>query len=65
MTLVDPMFRRAAPRVRTETRDWPHALRALRKLLNNHEDTGQVFEIMRALNGGVPSGCGAPVNKAK
>ena len=52
MTLVDPMFRRAAPRVRTETRDWPHALRALRQLLNNHEDTGQVFEIMRALNGG-------------
>jgi len=31
--------------------DWPHALRALRRLLNDKEDTGQVFEIMRALNG--------------
>jgi ubiquinone biosynthesis protein COQ4 len=31
--------------------DWPHALRSLRRLLNDKEDTGQVFEIMRALNG--------------
>ena len=30
---------------------WGAALRALRKLLNNKEDTTQVFEIMRALNG--------------
>jgi ubiquinone biosynthesis protein COQ4 len=30
---------------------WGVALRALRKLLNDKEDTGQVFEIMRALNG--------------
>ncbi|RAK51258.1 Coq4 family protein [Phenylobacterium deserti] len=31
--------------------DWPHALRALRRLLANKDDTTQVFEIMRALNG--------------
>jgi ubiquinone biosynthesis protein COQ4 len=30
---------------------WGAALRALRRLLNDKEDTGQVFEIMRALNG--------------
>jgi len=32
-------------------RDWPKALRALRKLLGDKDDTVQVFEIMRALNG--------------
>lgn len=32
-------------------RDWGAALKALRRLLNDKEDTGQVFEIMRALNG--------------
>jgi ubiquinone biosynthesis protein COQ4 len=31
--------------------DWMHALRALRRLLADKEDTTQVFEIMRALNG--------------
>jgi ubiquinone biosynthesis protein COQ4 len=31
--------------------DWPHALRSLRRLLADKEDTTQVFEIMRALNG--------------
>ena len=31
--------------------DFPRALRAFRRLLNNNEDTAQVFEIMRALNG--------------
>ena len=31
--------------------DLPHALRSLRKLLADKEDTAQVFEIMRALNG--------------
>ena len=31
--------------------DWMHALKSLRRLLNDKEDTGQVFEIMRALNG--------------
>jgi ubiquinone biosynthesis protein COQ4 len=32
-------------------RDWPTALRALRRLLANGDDTQQVFVIMRALNG--------------
>jgi ubiquinone biosynthesis protein COQ4 len=31
--------------------NWPHALKALRRLLNDKEDTTAVFEIMRALNG--------------
>ncbi|HEY8572589.1 Coq4 family protein [Phenylobacterium sp.] len=31
--------------------DWAHALKALRRLLADKEDTTQVFEIMRALNG--------------
>lgn len=31
--------------------DWLHALRAMRRLLADKEDTAQVFEIMRALNG--------------
>ncbi|TMJ10828.1 MAG: ubiquinone biosynthesis protein [Alphaproteobacteria bacterium] len=33
-------------------RDWGAALRALRQLLANRDDTVQVFRIMRALNGG-------------
>jgi ubiquinone biosynthesis protein COQ4 len=33
-------------------RNWGKALRALRRLLSDKDDTGQVFEIMRALNGG-------------
>jgi ubiquinone biosynthesis protein COQ4 len=32
-------------------REWWTALKALRRLLSDKEDTGQVFEIMRALNG--------------
>jgi ubiquinone biosynthesis protein COQ4 len=31
--------------------DWPHAIRSVRRLLQDKEDTTQVFEIMRALNG--------------
>lgn len=31
--------------------DWLHALKSLRRLLADKEDTTQVFEIMRALNG--------------
>jgi ubiquinone biosynthesis protein COQ4 len=38
----------ALPRPR---RQWRTALKALRRLLTDKEDTGQVFEIMRALNG--------------
>jgi ubiquinone biosynthesis protein COQ4 len=41
-----PAFRTTSPKL-----DWMHALRSLRRLLNDKEDTGQVFEIMRALNG--------------
>ena len=49
MALVDTAER---PAYRPSTKlDWPHAFRSLRKLLNDKEDTGQVFEIMRALNG--------------
>jgi ubiquinone biosynthesis protein COQ4 len=33
-------------------RQWGKALRALQRLLSDRDDTGQVFEIMRALNGG-------------
>ena len=42
-----------APAFRTPSTklDWPQALRALRRLLNDKEDTTAVFEIMRALNG--------------
>ena len=32
-------------------RDWGHALRSLRRLLADKDDTVQVFEIMRSLNG--------------
>ncbi len=32
-------------------RDWPKALRAVRRLLADKDDTVQVFEIMRSLNG--------------
>jgi ubiquinone biosynthesis protein COQ4 len=50
MAMVDtgerPAVRATSPRL-----DWGHALRSLRRLLNDKEDTGQVFEIMRALNG--------------
>ncbi|MCR5880976.1 ubiquinone biosynthesis protein COQ4 [Phenylobacterium sp. J367] len=38
------------PRASTKM-DWPHAFRALRRLLADKEDTTAVFEIMRSLNG--------------
>src|ERR1700728_2174344 len=34
-----------------QKRQWGVALKALNRLLNDKEDTGQVFEIMGALNG--------------
>jgi ubiquinone biosynthesis protein COQ4 len=43
---------RPAVRIPSAKLDWAHALKSLRRLLNDKEDTGQVFEIMRALNGG-------------
>lgn len=50
MALVDtvraPTFRTSKPKL-----DWAHAARAMRRLLADKEDTAQVFEIMRALNG--------------
>jgi len=56
MALVDTA-ERPAPRPTTTRLDWPHAFRSLRKLLNDKEDTGQVFEIMRALNGSSTAKC--------
>ena len=48
MNAVPPQsdFAVTAPR-----RDWGHAVRSLRRLLADKDDTAQVFEIMRALNG--------------
>jgi len=42
---------RAEPRVVSTKLDWMHALKSLQRLLADKEDTRQVFEIMRALNG--------------
>ena len=44
----------------TGKRDWRTAFEAIRKLLNNGDDTTQVFRIMRALNVG-----NAPMNYAR
>lgn len=50
-----PVHRETAPstpqRLPKPRLQWGTALKALRRLLNDKEDTGQVFEIMRALNG--------------
>lgn len=55
-----PMQRQADPATTPMPRpklQWGVALKALRRLLNDKEDTGQVFEIMRALSGdSVPKG---------
>jgi ubiquinone biosynthesis protein COQ4 len=48
---------RVAYRPVSRKMDWPHALKSLRRLLNDKEDTGQVFEIMRALNGSSTANC--------
>ena len=37
--------------LRVPRREWGAALRALRRLLRDKDDTGEVFEVMRALNG--------------
>jgi len=42
----------ADTRIARPRRQWGVALKALRRLLADKEDTGQVFEIMGALNGG-------------
>jgi ubiquinone biosynthesis protein COQ4 len=49
MTMTDTLA--AAPAQARPRRQWGVALRALGRLLSDKEDTGQVFEIMRALNG--------------
>lgn len=49
-----PVQRQAAPADQSLGKprlQWGVALKALKRLLNDKEDTGQVFEIMRALNG--------------
>ena len=50
MSMVDtapaPAFRAMSTKL-----DWPNALRSLRRLLNDKDDTTAVFEIMRARNG--------------
>ena len=48
MPATRPFGEQALPRPR---RQWLTALKALRRLLSDKEDTGQVFEIMAALNG--------------
>ena len=47
-TMTGPM---TAARPQRPRRQWGVALKALRRLLNDKEDTGQVFEIIAALNG--------------
>jgi ubiquinone biosynthesis protein COQ4 len=42
---------RATPPLSSTKLDWGHAWRSLQRLLADKEDTRQVFEIMRALNG--------------
>jgi len=52
MALVDSLETRAPPyRPIKPKLDWLHAIRAMRRLLADKEDTVAVFEIMRALNG--------------
>jgi ubiquinone biosynthesis protein COQ4 len=51
MTETMPSPQRAEAPNFNGKRQWGVALRALGKLLSDKEDTGQVFEIMRALNG--------------
>jgi ubiquinone biosynthesis protein COQ4 len=48
---INTPFQPAEAPIQRPRRQWGVALRALRRLLSNKEDTGQVFEIMGALNG--------------
>lgn len=50
-TMTAPPARTTESRVSRPRRQWVVAAKALRRLLADKEDTGQVFEIMRALNG--------------
>jgi ubiquinone biosynthesis protein COQ4 len=52
MTMTDTVNTSAQEaRIVRSDRQWGTALAALKRLLSDKEDTGQVFEIMRALNG--------------
>jgi len=51
MTMTETMFAPADGRLAPPRRQWSAAWKALGRLLANKEDTGQVFEIMGALNG--------------
>jgi ubiquinone biosynthesis protein COQ4 len=58
MAMTETMTAAAAPKAPPQPqafgrprRQWGVALKAMRRLLADKEDTGQVFEIMRALNG--------------
>ncbi len=51
MAMTDIVERAPASAAVRQRREWGAALRALRRLMTDKEDTGQVFEIMRALNG--------------
>jgi ubiquinone biosynthesis protein COQ4 len=51
MAMTDNAAPRAAPPAGAMRQDWLRALRALRRLLRDKDDTAQVFEIMRAING--------------
>lgn len=46
-----PLFPPTQGRLQPPRREWRKAFAALRKLLSDKDDTEQVFEIMRALNG--------------
>ncbi|MGA0605044.1 Coq4 family protein [Phenylobacterium sp. VNQ135] len=51
MADVTADFRPTPTRLVSTKMDWGHAIRSLQRLLADKEDTRQVFEIMRALNG--------------
>jgi ubiquinone biosynthesis protein COQ4 len=51
MVMADEARRAVAPNPAMGKLDWRSALKALRRLLDDPDDTTQVFEIMRALNG--------------
>ena len=51
MTAAATTSNRSSAPARRQGRDWGRALGALRRLFADKEDTSQVFEIMRALNG--------------
>ncbi len=52
MAMLDKAQPATTPAAGSGRRQWRRALRALRALLADKDDTVQVFEIMRALNGG-------------